>query len=350
MIQGNIPHPLSVDQIDDVLFDMWKRVLHIESFNADHDFFEIGGNRELAQEILEEIKNELGLHFPYIFIKNNPTLSKLKNSIIEFTSCKHLLGIQPMGSRYPFFCVPPSLSQGEILEPIARKLDHNQPFYGLLFSGVDGVSVPHESIREMAEYNIAAMRIIQPEGPYLLGGMCFGGIVAFEMAQQLYQEGSEIALLAIMDSSYAPKQHKSLEYYMFGVRTLINSIMFQGKRPLRIPGTRERLEVRVKENDELIDKLVQLASNHAIARAKYLSDPYPGKITFFSTQRRIAERLKSMWQEATLQPMDIIPIAGTHGSSRRGEFIEESQFMGGPNLDILIQKLGECLDEVNKKL
>jgi thioesterase domain-containing protein len=53
----------------------------------------------------------------------------------------------------------------------------------------------------MADYFIQAMQEVQGRGPYLLMGHSSGGRVVFEMAQQLRQQGQEIGLLAILDTT-----------------------------------------------------------------------------------------------------------------------------------------------------
>jgi len=86
---------------------------------------------------------------------------------------------------------------------LARSLGQDQPFYGLQAVGLDGQSKPYTSIEEMAARYIQEIQTVQPEGPYLLGGHSFGNQVAFEMSQQLQQQGHEVALLAIIDT-FAP--------------------------------------------------------------------------------------------------------------------------------------------------
>ena len=86
---------------------------------------------------------------------------------------------------------------------LARLLGPDQPFYGLRARGVDGVTPPHTKIEDMAAYYIKALRPVQPHGPYLLGGYCFGGVVAFEMARQLQAQGEPVALVGIFEG-YAP--------------------------------------------------------------------------------------------------------------------------------------------------
>jgi thioesterase domain-containing protein len=80
-----------------------------------------------------------------------------------------------------------------------------RPFYGLQSRGLTKGCNPHTQIEEMAAFYVEAMRIVQPEGPYLLGGWSMGAIVAFEMAQQIEASGQSVSLLALIDSK-APRR------------------------------------------------------------------------------------------------------------------------------------------------
>ena len=79
-------------------------------------------------------------------------------------------------------------------------LDSKLPFYALRALGSDGGSDIHETIEEMAACYVTALRKQQPEGPYNLAGYSGGGVIAFEMAQQLQQSGFEIGNLIYFDS------------------------------------------------------------------------------------------------------------------------------------------------------
>jgi thioesterase domain-containing protein len=59
-------------------------------------------------------------------------------------------------------------------------------------------------VEALAAYHIEGLRKVQPQGPYLLGGWCFGGLVAFEMARQLALAGDRIGLVALIDCSILP--------------------------------------------------------------------------------------------------------------------------------------------------
>lgn len=111
-----------------------------------------------------------------------------------------LVPIQPQGSLTPFFCVHPVGGGVFCYRDLARRLGHEQPFYGLqardLFEGQE----PHADVEAMAADYVEGLRSVQPTGPYRLGGWSLGGVVAFEMAQQLRRQGESVSLLALVDS------------------------------------------------------------------------------------------------------------------------------------------------------
>ena len=119
-----------------------------------------------------------------------------------------LVPIQSAGERQPFFCVHGFgggvLDYGEL----ARRPGNDQPFFGLQARGLDGAAEPHASIESMAAHYVDAVRSLQPEGPYYLGGYCLGGVIAYEMARLLAAQGQTVGLLAILEG-YAPRHTSS---------------------------------------------------------------------------------------------------------------------------------------------
>jgi thioesterase domain-containing protein len=111
-----------------------------------------------------------------------------------------LVAIQPSGSRPPFFCVHPAGGDVLCFQALSRHLGPDQPFFGLQSRGLEAGDEPLASIEEMAAaYRSEMTRLTS--GPYYLGGWSLGGVVAFELARQLAEAGSEVALLAIVDST-----------------------------------------------------------------------------------------------------------------------------------------------------
>ncbi|HSF41831.1 MAG TPA: MupA/Atu3671 family FMN-dependent luciferase-like monooxygenase [Thermoanaerobaculia bacterium] len=110
-----------------------------------------------------------------------------------------LVAIQPEGSRPPIFVVHPGAGVTHDYLTLARELGPEQPFYALQSPGLAGGGL-FDSVGEMASRYIEAIRSVQPQGPYRLGGWCTGGVVAFEMARQLLERGEEVDRLLLLDS------------------------------------------------------------------------------------------------------------------------------------------------------
>ena len=98
--------------------------------------------------------------------------------------------------RRPLFCVHSVGGEVVSYRELARHLGPGQPVYGL-----QSPDPPLRGVREMAARYVAAIREVQPEGPYRLAGWSMGGIVAYEMARQLEAEGEKTDVLAVIDAA-----------------------------------------------------------------------------------------------------------------------------------------------------
>src|SRR5690606_23594343 len=67
-----------------------------------------------------------------------------------------------------------------------------------------------DTVEAMAAHYIGEIQQVVPDGPYYLGGRCFGGIVAFEMAQQLRAQGKRVPFLGILDVLVPPNTQLAL--------------------------------------------------------------------------------------------------------------------------------------------
>ena len=115
---------------------------------------------------------------------------------------ERVVEIQVGGSKRPFFFLHGHWKgTPDFCFSLARELGLDQPFYTLEPYQFDGLPVP-PTVETMAQAHIKSMRSVQPEGPYLLGGWCNGGLVAYEMARQLHAAGQAIDLLVLMDPMY----------------------------------------------------------------------------------------------------------------------------------------------------
>lgn len=186
------------------LISIWEELLDVRPIGIRNNFFYLGGHSLLAARLIHRMEQVLGKKLPLATLFAGPTIEHLAEVLQqqEDTSPRSpspLAAVQTGGSRRPFFFLHGDFKGGPFYcFPLARDLGPDQPFYTLEPYRFDGLPLP-PTIEVMAAAHITAMRAVQPEGPYLLGGFCNGGVVAYEMAQQLHAQGEKVDLLILMN-------------------------------------------------------------------------------------------------------------------------------------------------------
>ena len=206
-----LPPPQSADFDQDVtyvpprdaterkLVELWEEILNVRPIGIRTSFFDLGGHSLLAVRLFMKILPVFARDLPISTLFRAPTIEKLAEELRASASgmvYRTLVPIKPSGSKPPFFCVHGGLGSTLFFGPLASHLDRDQPFYGIESDGLDGGPFRYRTIEETARYYISELQKVQPVGPYLLGGYCLGGIIAFEMARQLVRQGERVALLA----------------------------------------------------------------------------------------------------------------------------------------------------------
>ncbi|QRO01039.1 amino acid adenylation domain-containing protein [Archangium violaceum] len=185
---------------EQLLASIWMELLRLERVGVKDDFFELGGHSLLATQVVSRIHVTFEVELAVIDLFEAPTLGALAARIDSRTPSRSVLvPLRRGGSRRPFFCVHPVSGGVLCYLELARRLHPEQPFYGLQAPPPEGLDAA-TSIQALAARYVEAIRTVQPEGPYLLGGWSMGGRVAFEMARLLQQRGQQVALLAIIDA------------------------------------------------------------------------------------------------------------------------------------------------------
>ncbi len=182
------------------LVEIWEATLDMRPIGVTDNFFDLGVSSLMAARLFTSIERELGNRLPLGALFQAPTVEALTRLLEDGDAPRwtSLVPIQPRGSRPPIYCVHGGAGTILLLEPLARALGEDQPFYGLQSRGLYGRTAPLTTVEEMAAHYLSEIRTVQPHGPYHLAGYCFGTIVAFEMAITLTREGEEVALLAML--------------------------------------------------------------------------------------------------------------------------------------------------------
>jgi thioesterase domain-containing protein len=172
----------------------------------DEDLLDLGLTSVSAAALLGRVQREAGVRLSNGVLFRAPTavgLAAFVRDALERDRFSSLVAVHPGGSRTPFFCVHGGAGTVLHLRPLSRALGPDQPFYALQAPGLLGHGYPLADVAAMARRYVEEVRAVQPTGPYVLGGYCFGSIVAWEMVHQLRAAGHEVALLAVFNGPTA---------------------------------------------------------------------------------------------------------------------------------------------------
>ena len=185
------------------LVQIWEDLLNVRPIGVTDNFFEIGGHSLLAVRMMHEVERTCGRRLPLLTLFEGATIRQLGRALLGRTAespAAALTAIHSGGSRRPFFFLHGDFNGGGFYSvALARELGPEQPFYALHPHGLDGRPM-RGSIEEMADDHLATLRAVQPNGPYLLGGHCNGGLIALDIARRLRAEGERVDLVAVLDT------------------------------------------------------------------------------------------------------------------------------------------------------
>ncbi|KYG06012.1 hypothetical protein BE21_37340, partial [Sorangium cellulosum] len=349
------------DTLELELVRIWEELLNVRPVGVRDDFFALGGHSLLAAQLMARIHERLGQAFPLSTLFQGSTVETLAQRLRERARPRPwapLITIQPAGAGRPFFCVHPGGGNVLCYADLARHLGQDRPFYGFQARGIEDDQQPHHRIEDMAAQYVEALRAVQPEGPYLLGGWSLGGHVAFEMAHQLLRDGQRVDLLAILDSSASGPAASPPEPAEDDVRILVElargfevSISDDYLRGLG-PDDQVGYLVDCIVRQSLLPPGFSVLEARRIARLvrasvqaleRYAPRFYPERITLFRASEQPAPPAlegaqpalldpTAGWRELSPHPVEVHEVPGTHHTMVRE-----------PHVRILASQLRRCL-------
>ncbi len=302
------------DELEIQLTAVWKKILGLKKIGVKDNFFEIGGHSLLAAKLFAHIEKSLGKNLPLATLFQAPTIEGLAAILRQDNwkpSWSSLVPIKPQGSKPPLFLIHGAEGNVLLYRELAHHLSPDQPVYGLQSEGLDGSKELQTRFEIMASNYIKEIKSVQPEGPYLLGGYCLGGTIAFEIAQQLKANNEEVALLAMFETyniqeipddfpKYLRLYHK-MQNILFHIENLLSS-----KSEGRIKFFKEkfntelsRLKVSIDVSISKIKKKMNIGNGltyHHLkideindkAQAEYTPLVFDGDITLFKPKKNFA--------------------------------------------------------------
>jgi amino acid adenylation domain-containing protein len=181
---------------------IWEALLGIAPIGIHDDFLDLGGDSLLATQMVSMVADALGFDVPLSVLTAGSTVAHIAATIAQRERAGAAVVPLRAGGTKPrlYFLHGDYLGAGAYCNDIAKCLDADQPFFALTPCGIDGGYAP-DNIEDMAEGHLRALRGHQPQGPYLLGGNCNGGLIALEMAARLVDAGERVDRLVIFRAS-----------------------------------------------------------------------------------------------------------------------------------------------------
>ena len=328
--------------------DVWMQVFKVDRIGRHDNFFHLGGYSLLAVQLVRDLEIKFGKIISVATLFTSPTIAELARVITEQKSIRPtpLIAVQPNGSELPFFCAHGT--DGYL--PLARYLGSDQPFYGLA-QHLEGTRVRYTSIPAIATHYLEVIRLVQPEGPYYIGGHSLGGLIALEMAQQLRRQQQAVALLVLIDtrpSVLVPEEEggagaesvggfhcknfslQGLKKDLYFLRRRVKENLHVGARSVACDAYhRLGIELPPQLQAFYIDQVVY-KKIYAKAQIGYAPQPYSGRAVYLESEESRGHA--DVWKTFFTDGLDVRRVPGNHLS-----ILQE------PSVRRLSETLKECL-------
>ena len=252
----------------------------------------------------------------------------------ESVGSNHLVALRPGDgpAREPLFLVHGVAGDVHFLRHLAAELAPGRPVWGLRAGEAGDGGGPIDRVPEMAERYLAAVREVQPDGPYRLAGSSMGAVVAHEMAGRLRAAGEEVAFLAYLDPPEpdappdrlaGPDLEADVLEYLLGRRE-----PEAAERLRKIDGRRERLRWVLERAGaagalppgfdlESLERTVARVEAHGRALRRHRSGAFDGAALLLraeETAARAALPERTGWADLCAGGVEVVAVPGGHVS------------------------------------
>lgn len=346
------------NELEQTIAQIWQDFLGIEPIGIYDNFFELGGDSLLGIQITSKLSESLQEKISPNSLLNAPTIAVLaefldmRNSSSSIAKEKNrrlgssLLVELHKGSskKQPLFLIHPVGGSVYSYRYLAHNLEADLPVYGFQARGLDGEGEPLTQIEEMAKSYLDLLQIVQPIGPYQLGGWSLGGLVAFEIAQQLHQQGQEVSQLVIIDMPAPTAAINSSEIdevsliadFASNTGNVVGKEFSVSVAELKQLNPEEQLQYILAQakklgvlppeiGSEQMRHRLEVFKANCQAMARYTPQPYPGGITLFCASELMKQNQDPSRGWASVAAGSIIThnIPGNHYSIIESEILAQ---------------------------
>ncbi|HEY5984613.1 MAG TPA: non-ribosomal peptide synthetase [Anaerolineales bacterium] len=331
------------DEIESRLVQIWQRHLRTEQIGIDDEFFDLGGDSLMAVSLMATVEQEFSRPLLVTTMIKAPTIRQqadiLRNAALEDAD-PVMIPVRTTGKREPVFCLGGKGGTPIRFRALLSKIDPDRPVYYFRSRGLRQGERTIDHVEEIAAQYLAEVKRIQPHGPYFFLGESGGGIVAYEMAQQLIRQGAGVGFLGLLDT-YLPKYRNIRPPMGTLVRKHLQTITSGGSQGLRVyvgyyvglaayklRRAWSRLRLRwistVRSGAMARHARVELANIRA--SRSYTPQPYPHSVHLFHAVRQALYEgnvRANGWADVGIGDLVVHPLDCYHGNVLFEPFVSE---------------------------
>jgi amino acid adenylation domain-containing protein len=334
-------------QVECVLAEIWREILNRDTVSLDDDFFEIGGSSLAAAGLFARIQQRLGAKLPLASLFKTPTLRQLATMVVlhqekfrdDSGTWSPLVTIRAIGQKPPLFLVHALDGNVWYCNLVSALLPADQPVYGFQSAGLKDNRAAAATIEEMAMSYVESLRSERPHGPYYIGGFSAGGVIAYEMAQQLVQMGEQVGGIILLDSvieepvgllihSHQYRRAAKSAIRVFFVNLIqLKRTGWQTVLEKKLEGIFRRFNIFVhRKKTERGNSSGSPDMKDALVKAlhDYQPKPYAGRAVLFQPAQSYSTYLgvANQWSDLIGSGFRIVKMEGGHGSVFKGTNLE----------------------------
>jgi amino acid adenylation domain-containing protein len=275
---------------------IWQEALKLENISIKDSFFDIGGHSLVAVKIMNAINAACEVDLSLGVIFETPTIEEIAKRVEQPEDGRDSSVITlKAGSKQPLFCI----CGIHMYQDLANNIHTDNPVYGVFLQQETEIwqrdntkALP--TVKELAALYLEAVQNVQPQGPYNLTGVSFGGVLAYEMSQQLIATGQEVNMLALLDtvlpSAIKKRTSLMLKHHFDRLRSRgtghIKHVLFRRLGRLPVVGRIARKKLRIISqlqgvvHDDVMDFRRKSYSNAMRLYGKVIK-PYSGRALMF---------------------------------------------------------------------
>jgi thioesterase domain-containing protein/acyl carrier protein len=351
------------DAADSRLISIWQTVLNTTGIKPDDDFFDLGGHSLLAARLLARIEDATGIELPLASLLEAPTVRQQSRLLRTYEGAVRPSEGTPNGAgtatrQLPFFF----LGGDPTFRPLSQRLSALREFHslGLRMSALSNLADP-TSLKSMAGHFASSIRERTP-GPYMLGGWCAHGLLAYETARQLRERGCEVAQVVLLEAVNPVRMMQYAGWKRAIARTQLKLHLLKFEytylRQLNSSQTRHYLAGRTSQKLARIKHSLRslfrkadfysehLGSNNPLdllytAAARYRPEPYAGPVMLLRSRQRtigFGQVLDLGWSDVLGDNLEICETPGNHYT-----------IYMPPNVDSLVHNINVCLKKAEER-